>query len=128
MATQVEQSRIRWLDRAAIGLSGLCLVHCIATALVLALATSAAGALVNPLIHEIGLVIAIGLGILAFGGGILAHGRRTPMLVGGLGLACMAYALSLRHGVDGEVFFTVLGVGLVAIGHVFNRRAQVART
>jgi len=127
MATHVGQTRIRWIDRAAIGLSGLCLVHCIATALVLALATSAAGALMNPLIHEVGLVVAIGLGIVAFGGGILVHGRRTPMLIGGLGLACMAYALSLTHGVDGEVFFTVLGVCLVAIGHMFNRRTETVR-
>ena len=40
MATRGEDSKARWLDRAAITLSGLCLIHCMATALILALATS----------------------------------------------------------------------------------------
>ena len=127
MASQAEQTRVRWLDRAAIGLSGLCLIHCIATAFMVALATSAAGIFVDPLIHEIGLALAIGLGILAFGSGLIAHGRKMPMLVGSLGLGAMAYALSLTHGVAGEVIFTVLGVCLVAIGHGLNRSAQAAR-
>lgn len=118
-----EDSKARWLDRAAIGLSGLCLVHCVATALVIALAASTAGALLNPLIHEVGLALAIGLGILAFGGGLLTHGRKAPLLVGALGLSAMAYALSLRHGVPGEIVFTLLGVCLVALGHNLNRRA-----
>lgn len=126
MATREEDSKARWLDRAAIGLSGLCLVHCVATALVVALATSTAGAFLNPLIHEIGLALAIGLGLLAFGGGLLTHGRKTPLLVGALGLGAMAYALSLNHGVPGEILFTIVGVCLVALGHNLNRRAGVA--
>lgn len=127
MATRGEDSKARWLDRAAIGLSALCLFHCIATAFVVALATSTAGAFLDPLIHEIGLALAIALGILAFGGGLLTHGRKTPLLVGALGLSAMAYALSLRHGVPGEILFTVVGVCLVAVGHNLNRRAGAAR-
>lgn len=123
MATREEDKRANWLDRAAIGLSGLCLIHCVATALLIALAASTAGALLDPLIHEIGLALAIGLGTLAFGSGLLSHGRKTPLLVGGLGLSAMAYALSLRHGVPGEILFTIVGVCLVALGHNLNRRA-----
>ena len=122
-----EDRRARWLDRAAIALSGLCLIHCITTALVVALAASAASVFLNPLIHELGLAIAIGLGALAFGSGVIAHGRKTPLLVGAAGLCAMAYALSLHHGVAGEVIFTILGVCLVAIGHTLNRRAQAER-
>jgi hypothetical protein len=127
MAFIGEESRSNWLDRAAIGLSGLCLIHCVATALVVALAASAASVFLNPLIHEVGLALAIGLGVLALGTGLIAHGRKAPMLVGGLGLCAMAYALSLRHGVAGEVIFTILGVCLVAIGHGLNRRAHTSR-
>jgi hypothetical protein len=36
----------------------------------------------------------------------------------------MAYALSLSHGVPGEVIFTIVGVCLVATGHGLNRRAH----
>jgi len=126
MAIIGEEVPSNWLDRAAIGLSGLCLIHCIGTAFLVAVAASSAGIFLNPLIHEIGLAIAIGLGILALGSGMIAHGRKAPLLVGGLGLCAMAYALSLRHGVAGEVVFTVLGVCLVAIGHSLNRKAHLA--
>ena len=43
------------LDRMAIGLSGLCLVHCLATSVLIALLASAGGLLVAPIIHEVGL-------------------------------------------------------------------------
>ena len=51
------------MDRLAIGLSGLCLVHCLASAIVVAMLASAGGLLVSPAIHEIGLFIAILLGV-----------------------------------------------------------------
>lgn len=110
----------------AIGLSGLCLIHCLASVLLLALFASVGGLLVNPLIHEIGLGIAIPLGLIAFGRGIFMHGRKEPILIGAIGLSAMAYALSLPHGAPSEVIFTVIGVLLVGIGHGLNRRAGTA--
>ena len=55
------------LDRLAIGLSGLCLVHCLGTAVVLALLASAGGILGAPIIHEVGLSLAMLLGAIALG-------------------------------------------------------------
>lgn len=115
--------RVNLIDRMAIGLSGLCLAHCVATALLLALLASASGVLLNPLIHEVGLGVAIVLGLYAFGRGFLAHGRKMPLVIGAAGLGAMGYALSLQHGVAGEVVFTIIGVALVATGHELNRRA-----
>ena len=46
------------IDRWAIGLSGLCLVHCIASAVFLTMLASAGGMLLHPAVHEIGLVLA----------------------------------------------------------------------
>ena len=109
------------LDRLAIGLSGLCLVHCLATSVILALLASA-GALVSPLIHEIGLFLAIPLGILALGKGIVEHGYMMPAAVGGLGIGIMMGALSLPHG-GVEIVYTILGVSVLALGHDLNRRA-----
>ena len=108
-------------DRIAIGLSGLCLVHCVATTVLLTVLSSA-GALVHPAIHEIGLTLAIGFGIIALGKGILAHGYMAPALVGAFGIGIMAGALSLPHG-GFEIFWTLIGVSLVALGHDLNRRA-----
>ena len=124
MAGEGSASGTGWLDRAAIGLSGLCLIHCVTTALLVALAASTASVFLNPVIHEVGLVLALGLGVIALGRGAMSHGQKLPLFIGGLGLGAMAYALSLSHGVPGEVIFTIVGVCLVATGHGLNRRAH----
>ena len=112
------------LDRWAIWLSGLCLVHCLASAVLLALVASAGGLLFDSHIHEYGLMLAMVFGVLALGRGILAHGYMMPAAMGGLGLGVMAGALRLPHG-GTETFWTLIGVGLLALGHDLNRRAVV---
>ena len=112
------------MDRLGIALSGLCVVHCLASAVFVALLASAGGLLLDPIVHEAGLVLAIGLGLVALGRGVVDHGFMMPAAVGSLGLGVMAGALSLPH--DGaEVLYTIVGVGLLALGHDLNRRAVV---
>ena len=107
------------LDRMAMGLSGLCLVHCVATAVLLGLLASAGGFLGQPIIHEVGLTLAMVLGSIALGRGIVEHGFMMPSAVGALGLGVMAGALSLPH--DGrEAMYTVAGVMILALGHRLN--------
>lgn len=115
-------SRTGSLDRLAIGLSGLCVVHCVASAIAVVLLTSAGGVLVDHRIHEVGLVLAIGLGIIALGVGIREHGFVLPAAVGALGIGMMMGAITLNH--DGsEIMYTILGVAVLALGHDLNRRA-----
>ena len=109
-------------DRLAIGLSGLCLIHCVASAIFVALLATAGGFLLNPIIHEVGLTFAIGIGVVALGRGIVVHGYMMPSAIGGLGLGVMAGALSLPEGGTGTLY-TILGVCLLALGHDLNRRA-----
>ena len=116
-------TQINRIDRIAIGLSGLCLVHCLATIVLVSLLASLGGLLLNPLIHEVGLAVAILLGSYAFLRGFRIHGRILPVVIGGMGLCAMGYALSFRHGMAGEVAFTIIGVILLAAGHELNRRA-----
>lgn len=111
------------LDRIAIGISGLCAVHCLASAVLLALAASAGGLLFAPVVHEVGLSVAIMLGALALGRGVMQHGYMMPISIGALGLGVMAGAVSLPHDGSGETLFTLVGVGLLALGHDLNRRA-----
>ncbi|MES2988691.1 MAG: MerC domain-containing protein [Pseudomonadota bacterium] len=108
-------------DRIAIGISGLCLVHCLTTTILLTVISSAGG-LLSPVIHEVGLTLAIGFGIIALGRGIVTHGYMMPAAVGAFGIGIMAGALSLPHG-EFEIFWTLVGVSLVALGHDLNRRA-----
>jgi hypothetical protein len=110
------------LDRMAIGLSGLCLVHCLATAVLLALVASAGGILGSPLIHEVGLGLAMIMGAIALGRGIMEHGYTMPSAVGGLGLGVMAGALTMPHN-GTEALYTVVGVAVLALGHRLNHIA-----
>lgn len=107
------------LDRIAIALSGLCMVHCLATAVLLGLLASAGGLLGSPIIHEVGLTLAMILGGVALGKGVIEHGFMMPLAIGSLGLGVMAGALTMPH--DGtEAVYTVLGVFLLALGHRLN--------
>jgi hypothetical protein len=109
----------RGLDRMAIGLSGLCVVHCLATAVLFAMLSAAGGLLGSPLVHEVGLGLAMMLGAFSLGRGITIHGFMMPSAVGSIGLGVMAGALSLPH--DGtEALYTVIGVGILALGHQLN--------
>jgi hypothetical protein len=103
----------RGLDRLAIGLSGLCLVHCVATAVLLAMLSAAGGLLGSPAIHEVGLSLAMIVGSFALGRGIIEHGFMMPSAVGSMGLGVMAGAL-----------YTVIGVGILALGHQLNSIAS----
>jgi hypothetical protein len=112
------------LDRVGMTLSGICLVHCLATSVLIALLASAGGILFSPHVHEIGLAIAIALGLVALGRGIWDHGFMMPSAVGGLGLGVMAGALTMPHGPE-ETLYTIIGVAILALGHDLNRRAVI---
>lgn len=104
------------------GISGLCVVHCIGTAVFLGLLASAGGFLGRPIIHEVGLTLAMIVGAFALGRGYLEHGFMLPAAVGAMGLGVMAGALSLPEG-GHEPIYTVLGVLIVALGHRLNALA-----
>lgn len=113
------------LDRIAMGLSGLCLVHCIATAVLLGVLATAGSVLGKPIIHEVGLTLAMIIGAVALGRGVREHGFILPAAVGALGLAVMATALTMREG-GLEPLYTVAGVMILALGHRLNLLASHA--
>lgn len=112
------------LDRWAIALSWLCMVHCLSGAVILTLVASAGGMLLDPLVHEIGLGLAILLGAVAIGKGVYEHGYLMPAAIASLGLGTMAGALTWPHG-EMETVYTIVGVAILALGHDLNRRALV---
>jgi hypothetical protein len=127
MTTHIHEATAHWIDRRfdrlAIGLSGLCAVHCVASAIFLAVMASVGAALLNPLWHEIGLCFAIVFGVLALGRGFLSHGYAMPLFFGSFGLGMMAGAVSLPYEGGMETVYTVAGVACLALGHDLNRRA-----
>ncbi|MPT47346.1 MAG: MerC domain-containing protein [Sphingobium sp.] len=115
------------LDHMAIGLSALCAVHCLLTVVILSALTSLGHFFTSPIIHEVGLVLAILVGAAALGRGVLRHRLLLPAFIGICGLGLMGFAITMGHGL-GEGVVTLCGVALVALAHYLNMRAECACT
>jgi hypothetical protein len=108
-------------DRVGLLLSCLCAVHCVA-GVVIVLGLGLGGTyLLDPRIHEAGLLLATLVAAVAIGLGALRHRRAAPFVTAMTGLSFMGGALAVPHGMD-EAVLTVIGVTLVAAGHVLNLR------
>jgi hypothetical protein len=114
-------SEMSGIDRLAVGLSALCGVHCLITSLLVGVMASVGGILENPIIHEGGLMLAMLFGAIGLGAGALRRGTMLPVAVGSLGLGVMAGALSHHHSAM-ETVYTLIGVGILSLGHILNGR------
>lgn len=109
------------LDRFGVLLSGLCALHCLAGLLLVAGLGLGGQFLFAPVIHRVGLALAIAVGAITLVIGVVRHGDPRPMQVGGAGLALMAVALFVGHGTP-EALLTIAGVALLAWAHWRNLR------
>ncbi len=113
-------------DRAGMALSCLCAVHCV-LGLVLVAGFGLGGTLLlDPAIHRYGLLVATIIAGVAIGVGAIQHRRPAPFVVAMMGLSFMGGGLAVDHGVE-EAVLTIIGVSLVAVGHLLNVRGLQAR-
>ncbi len=105
------------------GLSALCLVHCVASIVLVASLAHGGHLLDHPAWHQIGLGLAIIFAAFGLSSGFRRHGQRAPLMIGVVGLAFMAAALMVPHGLF-EAGLTVIGVSIVAIAHFKNIRLR----
>jgi len=124
MRTAIALIRKR-LDRAGIVLSGLCAVHCVLGIILVGFLGLGGGVLLSPAIHRVGLGVAVGIGAVSLGFGVLRHGRIAPLVIGGCGLLLMAAGIVVSHGWP-EAVLTICGVTLVAIAHLRNLQGHCA--
>jgi hypothetical protein len=110
-----------WIDRSALSLSGLCLVHCLAGAVLLSV-LSVSGGLLSHQVHAWGLALALPLAAFGLWRGVARHGRLVVALLGGAGLALMGASLLVAHGTLGEIGTSVAGVGMLGTAHWLNLR------
>ena len=109
------------LDRFGMILSGLCAVHCVLGIAIVAGLGLGGGLFLDPAIHRIGLVMATVIAGVAIGIGAIQHRRAAPFVVAMTGLSFMGGGLAVDHGIE-EAVLTIIGVTLVALGHVLNLR------
>jgi len=110
------------LDKTAMTLSGVCLLHCLAGSLVLTLFAASGGWLGHD-VHLVGLGLALPLAAVALWRGVALHHRIGVALLGAAGIALMTASLFIAHGGTGEVMVSVLGVSLLGLAHLWNLRA-----
>ena len=111
-----------YLDRAAMWLSGLCLVHCLALPLAILLAPTLSHWVeaTETTTHWILFGIAIPISLVAFVQGYRRLRSNLTLLLGGLGLLLMLVAVSHVFGRELEVVLTVVGVTAVMFAHLRN--------
>ena len=116
-----------WLDRAALGASALCLVHCLALPLIIAALPALSHLLSLPeLIHFWILLFAVPTAGLAFVTGRNRHGATYPLIVGAFGLVALAIGVAFAS-TRLETPVTVTGSLLLAAAHIANWRLRHAR-
>jgi len=116
----------RYFDRIAIGLSAICIVHCIAVPLLVALLPLAAATLGRDAhFHSVMLWLVVPTSVFGFGLGYRVHGRGAVVAAGALALALVAAAALWGHAhwpphIESIVSISA-SVGL-AVAHALNFR------
>ena len=129
MTDQDTPNKTNWLDGAAVVLSALCLVHCLALPLIVIgvpfLAQFAEGHL-----HLQMLVVVLPLSTLALGIGFRRHRNSRILAAGIVGMLLLIIGATVAHnqlGLIADRAFTICGSLTLATAHYFNSiRAQGA--
>ena len=111
-------------DKAAIGLSFACALHCLMVALFLAiLPSSALSGLADERIHLGLLVLIIPISFFSLTLGCRLHRNLTVVAAGVAGICILVFSALLAHDIGGESLETagtVLGSSIVALSHALN--------
>lgn len=114
------------LDSVAVGLSGLCLVHCLALPLLIALFPLLGASLIDhETFHQLILIAVIPTTAISLGAGYRRHRHAPVAVLGIIGVAALvfaAFALHTLHAHYLETWVTVAGGLTIASAHVGNFR------
>ncbi|MCJ8156246.1 MerC domain-containing protein [Sphingomonas sp. LaA6.9] len=115
-------------DGAAIGASALCLAHCLGLPVLIAMLPALADLLAFPeSFHLAAFAFALPASGIALLAGYRRHGLLLPAIMGAVGLLLIGWGATGGHRIAIETGLTVLGSLLLAMGHIWNWRARLAR-
>lgn len=110
-------------DTAGMVTSTLCLIHCLAMPVLLAMLPALSWT-ADERMHQVLMGVALVAALVSLGPGYLVHrGAQVPLL-GGAGLACLAAAMFLvgpRYGAVAETILSMAGAVLLFSAHLRNR-------
>ena len=114
------------LDKVAIGFSAICDLHCIFLPVALiflpALSTTFLG---SEDFHKALLYFVVPTSTIALFLGCKMHGKNHVYVYGAVGVGTLLIASFFGHdlfGESGEKFLTLLGAGIVSLGHIKNQK------
>lgn len=127
MGKRMEHGTVRSpevLDKAAVALSGLCLLHCLALPFVVVLL---------PFLNEVAidrwhapmLLVVIPVSVFAFAVGFRRHGNRGVLAIGTAGMLLMLVGGTVGHylmGLTTDRVLTIAGALVLAAAHYRNSR------
>jgi hypothetical protein len=114
------------LDKVAIGFSAICALHCILLPVALiflpALSTTFLG---SEDFHKALLYFVVPSSAIALFLGCKMHGKNHVYVYGAVGIGALLIASFFGHdlfGESGEKLLTLLGAGIVSLGHIRNQK------
>ena len=111
-------------DKAAIGLSFACALHCLMVPLFLAIfPSSTLSGLGDERIHLVLLALIIPISVFSLTLGCRVHRNLTVVAVGVTGICILCFSALLAHDIGGESLETagtLLGSSIVALSHALN--------
>lgn len=112
------------LDNAAVALSMICVLHCLALPIVVvAIPSLLSGAGHSDLTHVILFLVALPLSGFAMVYGYRLHKKLRYSVIAAIGVLALGGGLML-HGLAYEVYVTLLGAVILAAAHLGNRAAS----
>ncbi len=113
------------LDRAAVFLSGLCLLHCLAVPFALLLGSFLGEWLINSetRVHWLLLGLALPISAVALWRGYLRHHSALTVALGCGGLLLMLLGVAHLFGESWEIPLTLVGVTALLFAHIRNMRS-----
>jgi hypothetical protein len=113
-----------WLDGAAVGLSALCLVHCLALPLIVAGVPFLAQFADTHLHYQV-LILVVPLSVIALAIGFRRHRDSRIVAGGALGMLLLIIGATVAHtqlGLAADRIFTICGSLVLATAHWKNSR------
>ena len=124
-STTIKKS-LSWWDWAGVCLSGLCVIHCIATPLLLA---SAVVWFASEWVHASFLIVLVPIAIMAVRGAYPSDKKRWVIFLFSAGLLLLGLAVAVGEsmGEVAEISLTLMGSMLLIAGHLQNRHLHVVK-